>query len=599
MSIDFKLITEFHTYEGLLNQHPETGARGEGSYVSDYTNKIFGAPYQLLDNVDRRYGDINSHVGSEYLKNILLNSPILTIRPGMPKYTGNQDPTNLGTMMQNAYIDSTGEDGGSTADFVESFLKELATNTIFGTGAKLQRRLYGFRETYWDYIQYVNYMCQSVAVFLNLTKGLKTPGGETLPTGVSMHGGPDGQEDFATANWQNYRFLDSTRVQTPLEYFSSLLGVGVAEGKKALFTGLGAAGIAAAVTHPLPSLAVAGLGAALVASADAVTEDDVGTKALTEVIGFTANLIEATWETAEASSVAGLMADKVTTVQFVVEPGEFGESLQNETTKSVVESAVDGIRDTVGYELQWIGNSHADIGLINSMVASLGNTTADALINVSKLMSGVTGGFISDIFSGAIKSIRGQKMIYPQIYRSSTSSMNYEFDVVLTSPYGDIYNYYMNIVVPLLHLVALAAPRMVTSNTITSPFLVQAFIPGMCTCNLGIIENMTITKNPGGKHVSVNGYPLTVKVHFTVKELYNALSISGANEPASFLYNETLNDYLANLAGMMPSIDMYREQRANALKNAKEYFTGDDQLWLNDAVQGIIERVENAVGYTG
>ena len=135
-----------------------------------------------------------------------------------------------------------------------------------------------------------------------------------------------------------------------------------------------------------------------------------------------------------------------------------------------------------------------------------------------------------------------------------------------------IYNYYMNIIVPLMHLIALAAPRMVTSNTVSSPFLVQTYIPGMATCQLGIVSNMTIVKNPDYKSVTVNGFPSTIKVNFQVKELYNAMSISPAHDPASFMFNETLNDYMSNLAGLIPSIDTYAKQRASAFQNLDEYF---------------------------
>ena len=189
-------------------------------------------------------------------------------------------------------------------------------------------------------------------------------------------------------------------------------------------------------------------------------------------------------------------------------------------------------------------------------------------------------------------------MIYPKIYKKSDSSMDYEFTVTLTSPYGDLYNYYMNIVVPLMHLIALAAPRMVTANTTTSPYLVQAYIPGMCTCNLGIVKQMTITKNPTTKHVSVNGFPLTVKVTFTIEELYNAMSISPANDPASFMFNETLNDYMANLAGLIPSTDTFTAQRQNAFENMAQYMSAGGIG--NDIAQTFVEKIENTVNpFTG
>jgi len=133
---------------------------------------------------------------------------------------------------------------------------------------------------------------------------------------------------------------------------------------------------------------------------------------------------------------------------------------------------------------------------------------------------------MTNLFSGAIGSLKGQKMIYPKIYKSSTSrGMNSEYTVTLTTPYGDIYNYFMNIIVPLLHLIALASPRLVTANTTASPYLVQSWIPGQTTCHLGIIKEMTISKNPNGKRVSVNGFPLEVKVTFIIEDLYNSMTI--------------------------------------------------------------------------
>lgn len=184
-------------------------------------------------------------------------------------------------------------------------------------------------------------------------------------------------------------------------------------------------------------------------------------------------------------------------------------------------------------------------------------------------------------------------MIYPSIYSGSKSTMNYNFSMVLTTPYGDRYNYYMNILVPLMHLIALVAPRMVTSNSIASPYLVQAYMPGQCTCQLGIISNMNIVKNPNQDHVSVDGFPLTIKVEFTIEELYNAMSISPANDPGSFLFNETLNDYMANLSGLIPSIDTYTIQRKTMFENLGAYISNGE--FINDAASTVIEAIENKV----
>ena len=102
---------------------------------------------------------------------------------------------------------------------------------------------------------------------------------------------------------------------------------------------------------------------------------------------------------------------------------------------------------------------------------------------------------------------------------------------------------------------------------------------------------MQIDKNPTTKHVSVHGYPLTVKVTFTVSELYNNLSISPANDPSSFLFNETLNDYMCNLAGLIPSMDTFEAQRVAQQQSFEQYFTLGDRA--DDLSQMALDKFEN------
>lgn len=554
MSIANELANELSKLEGLHGQHPESGANiGSGkSYIHEYTNRLFGAPFQLMDSVDRRFGNVNSHLGNEYLRNFLLNSPILHIKPGMPKYTGGDDPTSLATGLKNIYMDGT--QGGMS--YMRSALDQLAASTIFGAGSKLQKRMFGFRETYYQYMQHVNYMCRSMAVFLGLTETTKFP----TWTFTSK-----GKENFSSMKWENYRMMASSTVPTPSEYLGSLVDT----------TALGA------IKNTIGS-GVDGL-------INVLTGNDP--QSIEDIFKTASSEISEAWGYASKTHLSDVMKDKISAVEFMVEPIQFSESLDNTTAPSMIESTLESISDGVGAEIAFITNSSADLGLIENIVGMLGDTVSTAASALNGLVESVGGGFTANLFSGAIQSIKGQKMIYPEIYKNSKSHMDYQFAITLTTPYGDIYNYYMNIIVPLMHLIALAAPRMVTSNTVTSPFLVQAYIPGMCTCQLGIIQQMNIQKNPTTKHVSVNGFPLTVRVEFTIRELYNALSISPANDPASFLFNETLNDYMANLAGLAPSIDTYTKQRKNAFANMESY-VGDGGFW-DDAAQGFIEKAED------
>lgn len=73
------------------------------------------------------------------------------------------------------------------------------------------------------------------------------------------------------------------------------------------------------------------------------------------------------------------------------------------------------------------------------------------------------------------------------------------------------------------------------------------------------------------------------------------MSISPANDPASFMFNETLNDYMANLAGLIPSTDTFTKQRQNAFENMAQYMDITGGGIGNDIAQTFVEKIENTV----
>ena len=168
----------------IRNQDWETGRIGSPTDTSSYSNKLFGAPFQLLESVDMRNPDVNANVGGEYLKNFLLHSPILYVRPGLPRYTGDDDPNEL-------FADFYDVSNGNMSILQKLGIK-IGKGLIFGSGSLLQRRMYGIRPTYLEYMMYVNYMCRSMAVLLGLTTNVREA--ETnMPTGtfVSVAGGEE------------------------------------------------------------------------------------------------------------------------------------------------------------------------------------------------------------------------------------------------------------------------------------------------------------------------------------------------------------------------------------------------------------------------
>lgn len=580
------LFQELVQLEKVQHQNPETGAGiNEGTtYIDQYTNRIFGAPFQLMDSVDRRFPSVNKHVGNEYLRNFILNSPILHIKPGTPKYSGGSGSSIAKTLV-NLYIGMSRDAG---MKFTESLLLNMASSTIFSSGSRLQKRMFGFREQFYQYMSHVNYMCRSMATFLNLTSTTNFPQG----TYVNGSGNDYEFSYFKNIKWENYRMLTSAKPLSPIDELKALGGATV----------LGTVGTAISsflsgtVNTAKATANEAAAHFTEILNGDASALDSVLNTLInssSENASSTKSAVLNAADEAEETSISDIMTDKICSVMFMVEPVTFEESLTNQTQPSMIEQALDGVSGQVGSEIAFITNSKVDTKMVGSIAELLGDTIDTAGNFLSGLTENVAGGFTSNLFSGALKSVTGQKMIYPKIYQSSKSQMDYNFIVNLSTPYGDVYNYYMNIIVPLMHLIALASPRMMTSNSIASPYLVQAFIPGMCSCQLGIISNMQIMKNPNGKHVSAQGYPLDITVKFTVEELYNAMSISPANDPASFIFNETLNDYMANLAGLMPSVNTYSNQRLVAFKALSNYMESGD--YLQDAANSMLQSVEDFV----
>ena len=583
------LKQELQTLEGVQSQHPETGAgiNSGKSYIKQYTNRIFGAPFQFMDSVDRRFPNVNPNVGNEYLRNIILNSPILHIKPGMPVYTGGDSTSNLVNMVKKVYIGAVtvkqAEKNGMS--FSEALLTELAKDTLFASGSQLQKRMFGFRETYYQYMSNVNYMCRSMATFLNLTDKSNN---QRYPTGTYI-GDNNKFAGFYYMKWEKYRMLTKSKPMSPAKELknlckSTMIGAGISIAGKAFKEMMNVFGDSPQTKAEAFAGILTGDDTALDRLLTSI--GDSAYNAFTEIKEYSDDAVEY----AQNTTIGEVLVDKVSSVLFMVEPTQFTETLTNSTGNSAIESAID-TGSQLGSEIAFITGSKADTGIIDNMVNFLGDSVQTAGQFLNGLIEPVTGGFTSNLFNGALKSIKGQKMIYPKIYKSSESQTNYNFTVKLSSPYGDVYNYYMNIVVPLMHLIALAAPRMITSNAVASPFLVQAFIPGQCTCQLGIVSQMTIRKNPEVKHVSVQGFPLDITVDFTVEELYNALSISPSNDPASFLFNETLNDYMSNLAGLQPSVDTYTNQRLNAFDSVERFFRKGE--FVEDKAADLLMKFEN------
>jgi len=240
-------------------------------------------------------------------------------------------------------------------------------------------------------------------------------------------------------------------------------------------------------------------------------------------------------------------------VSLMVDPNSFNETYTN----NVGDSQLFGIMNqgqSFGNEIAFLTNASttkADDIIIN--LAQKGTNAAEAVMST---LGGGIGRFTAAIVGGFTKSFTGDHTIYPQIFQSSTSQQTVSFTTHLVSPSGDPYSYLVNVLVPLFYLMGMALPRLSKNNAAAYAFppIIQANVPGLWGTRLGMITSLSVTKNPGQTDVSINGYPLAIDVQITVTDLQHVLMTSPMNEISTFLNNNTMFDYIAQMCGC----DKYR-----------------------------------------
>ena len=135
-----------------------------------------------------------------------------------------------------------------------------------------------------------------------------------------------------------------------------------------------------------------------------------------------------------------------------------------------------------------------------------------------------------------------------------------------------------------MHLLCFTIPKRLGDNGIQSPFLVRAYYKGFFNVNMGIITSLSISKGDKCKW-NLQGLPTDIDVSFTIKDLYQSLSIeSGSN----FKKNTDQLDYIANLCGInVNKPDIIRglvlnyERYVNAGYNI---LTGNNFLHISEAI---------------
>lgn len=273
----------------------------------------------------------------------------------------------------------------------------------------------------------------------------------------------------------------------------------------------------------------------------------------------------------------------------------FSESMSNETVESSLASTINGFSDKAR-ELQFIlGTSQ---NMVASQYSSIESSLAESKAAVDAMVNNISAGK-NNIFSTLVNSVstivKGGRLIFPNIWSNSSVSKSYEITIRLTTPDNDKKSWWLNIYVPLCHLIAFVLPHGEYKNGYTSPFLVKAFYKGMFNIDMGIITDMSITKGKEGGWTK-DALPTVVEVRMTIQDLYSQLSITPTGQllKSNVMQNISEMDYLANLCGVnINEPDLKRMMEMFVILNVENIFVDiipDIGLSITQAINNTIFR---------
>lgn len=160
------------------------------------------------------------------------------------------------------------------------------------------------------------------------------------------------------------------------------------------------------------------------------------------------------------------------------------------------------------------------------------------------------------ILSKAKTILSGGRLEFPEIWSDSQFGRSYNATMKLISPYGDKLSVFLNILVPIYHVLALALPVHDQSGIqgYVSPFLIRAYYKGIFNVDLGIISSLSINKGSEGEWTR-DGIPTVAELSFEIKDLYDGFFMSqggvfGIVGKTSIFTNVTELDYIANSCGI-------------------------------------------------
>lgn len=454
--------------------------------------KIFGTPFQFLPSTDIRPNE-EINIGRMYATNILSEAPVLSLLPCKPNYLpgiSKAEKNQLTKILLNKISEHQNEVASKLGD---EFISGLETK-YFSTDIN-----------YSEYIKYVNFLCRTAAIYMGI--------GDRLVPGFTTK--------YKEFNWGAWNKAN-TALNDEEKAIMGRIEEEVAQKEKGYLGKL-----------------------------EEIYE--AGKEVAGEAIGTVVEAGEMAYATVVGKDIQEIDPDflaRIGTEQFYVDfyvtpSTSYSESFANRTEESKFASAMNKGSDLMK-ELSFALGAHAiDTESFQENIA----TVSKHMREMAEKIAGNKDNLFSRLLMDAQTIISGSNLIFPKIWHSSERSQSYRAEIKLVTPYSDSESIYLNLLVPMFHLLVFALPRQTSVNSYGSPFIIKAHMSKWFSCEMGIIDSLEIQKSGW----NAEGFPTEITMSLGITDLYSALSISKADSPLT-LYrgalNQSLLEYMSILCGM-------------------------------------------------